>query len=156
MGLARGDQGARRRRCRDIDDDERHRDRPQPPSARRVATGRHRFLCRSSSTIHIGIASSSLRELNAVALATNVTVLMERGTKPAALLEPTRAVRDVGFSPRASAANPGAGPDGEGPPRSAVFLHPILESETAPVSACPSDPEQHRSQKRYWFANADR
>ena len=51
MGLARRDQGARRRRCRDIGDDERHRGRPQPPSARRVAAGRHRFLCRSSSTM---------------------------------------------------------------------------------------------------------
>ena len=31
--------------------------------------------------MHIGIASSSLRELDAVALATNVTVFMERDTK---------------------------------------------------------------------------
>ncbi len=31
--------------------------------------------------MHTGIASSSLRELDAVALATNVTVFMERGTK---------------------------------------------------------------------------
>jgi len=29
------------------------RDRPQPPSARRVAAGRHRFLCRSSSTMSL-------------------------------------------------------------------------------------------------------
>ncbi len=65
----------------DIGDDERHRDRPQPPSARRVAAGRHRFLCRSSSAMHADIASSSLRELDAVALATNVTVFMKRGTK---------------------------------------------------------------------------
>ena len=49
-----------------IGDDEEHRDRPQPPSARRVAAGRHRFLC---------------RELDAVALATNVTVFMKRGTQ---------------------------------------------------------------------------
>ncbi|MDA2930032.1 hypothetical protein MYX84_08825, partial [Acidobacteria bacterium AH-259-O06] len=55
--------------------------RPQPPSARRVAAGRRRFLCRSSSTMHTGIASSSLRELDAVALATNVIVFTERGTK---------------------------------------------------------------------------
>ena len=51
---------------RDIGDDERHRGRPQPPSARRVAAGRHRFLC---------------RELGAVALATNSTISMKRGTK---------------------------------------------------------------------------
>ena len=53
MGLGRGDQGARRRRCRDIGDDERHRDHPQPPSARRVAAGRRRFLCRFSSTMSL-------------------------------------------------------------------------------------------------------
>jgi hypothetical protein len=64
----------------DIGDDEGHRDRPQPPSARRVAAGRHRFLCFSSSTIYTDIASSSLRELDAVALATNVTVFIERDT----------------------------------------------------------------------------
>jgi len=81
MGLARRDQGARRRRCRDIGDDERHRDRPQPPSARRVAAGRYRFLCSSSSAMHTDIASSSLRELDAVALATNATISMKRGTK---------------------------------------------------------------------------
>ena len=66
-----------------IGDDERHRDRPQPPSARRVAAGRHRFLCRSSSVMYTDIASSSLRELDAVALATNVTVFMERDTHSA-------------------------------------------------------------------------
>ena len=57
-GLARRGQGAGRRRCRDIGDDERHGDCPQPPSARRVAAGRHRFLCRFSSTMQTGIASS--------------------------------------------------------------------------------------------------
>jgi hypothetical protein len=57
-----------------IGDDERHRDRPQYPSAQRVAAGQHRFLCRFSSTMHSGIVSSSLRELGAVAPATNVTV----------------------------------------------------------------------------------
>ncbi len=62
-----------------IGDDERHRDRPQPPSARRVAAGRHRFLCRSS-VMYTDIASSSLRELDTVALATNVTVFMEGDT----------------------------------------------------------------------------
>jgi len=65
----------------DIGDDERHRGRPQPPSARRVATGRHRFLCPSSSEMHTDIASSSLRELDAVALATKATISMKRGTK---------------------------------------------------------------------------
>ena len=70
----------------DIGNDERHRDRPQPPSARRVAAGRHRFLWLSSSTMHSDIASSSLRELDAVALATNVTIFMERGTYPRARL----------------------------------------------------------------------
>ncbi len=40
------------------------RDRPQAPSARRVAAGRHRFLC---------------RELDAVALARNVTVFYGTG-----------------------------------------------------------------------------
>ena len=39
---------------------------PQSPSARRVAAGRHRFLC---------------RELDTVALATNTTISMKRGTK---------------------------------------------------------------------------
>jgi hypothetical protein len=63
-----------------IGDDERHRDRLQSPSAQRVAAGWHRFLCRSSSVMYTDIASSSLRELNAVALATNVTESMERDT----------------------------------------------------------------------------
>ena len=48
---------------------------PATPSARRVAAGRHRFLCPSSSAMRTDISSSSLRELDAVALATNVTVL---------------------------------------------------------------------------------
>ena len=60
------------------------RDHPQPPSARRVAAGRHRFLCCSSFVMYTDIASSSLRELDAVALATNVTIFMERDTKLAA------------------------------------------------------------------------
>jgi len=63
-----------------IGDDQRHRDRPQSPLARRVAAGRHRLLCRSSSVMYTDIASSSLRELDAVALATNVTLFMERDT----------------------------------------------------------------------------
>ena len=53
MGLGSGDQGARRRRCRDLGDDERHRDQPQPPSAQRVAAGQRRFLCLSSSTMSL-------------------------------------------------------------------------------------------------------
>ena len=44
--------------------------------------GTGRWLCRSSSTIP-RIASSSLRALDAVALATNVTVFMKCGPKPA-------------------------------------------------------------------------
>ncbi len=36
MGLAWAGRGARRRRCRDIGDDKRRRDAPQPPSAHRV------------------------------------------------------------------------------------------------------------------------
>jgi len=54
---------------------------PATPSAQRVAAGRHRFLCISSSAMRTDIALSSLRELDAVALATNVTVFMKRGTK---------------------------------------------------------------------------
>jgi len=54
---------------------------PATPSAQGVAAGRHRFLCRSSSAMRIDISSSSLRKLDAVALATNVTVFMKRGTK---------------------------------------------------------------------------
>jgi hypothetical protein len=97
MGLARGDQGARRRRCRDIGDDERHRDRPQPPSARRVTSdteivrnlhqpeGWRRdgidFLV-APPPRYTDIASSSLRELYAVALATNVMVFLGRDTNP--------------------------------------------------------------------------
>ena len=42
--------------------------------------GTGRWLCRSSSTI-LSIASSSLRALDAVALATNVSVIMKWGTK---------------------------------------------------------------------------
>ena len=62
--------------------DERHRDRPQPPSARRVAVGRHRFFL--SLLLHdvTDIASSLLRELDAIVLATNFTVFMERDTYP--------------------------------------------------------------------------
>jgi len=39
-----------------IVDDEQRRDRPRPPSALRVAAGRPRLLCRSSSTMRTGIA----------------------------------------------------------------------------------------------------
>ena len=45
MGLARRGREERRRRCRDIGDDERQRDYPQPPSARRVGAGQaHLFV----------------------------------------------------------------------------------------------------------------
>jgi hypothetical protein len=54
MGLARRDQGARKRRCRDIGDD---------------------------NAMHTDIALSSLRELDAVALATNATLSMKQGTR---------------------------------------------------------------------------
>ena len=37
----------------DIGDDERHKDQPQPPLAQRVAAGRRRFLCPSSSTMSL-------------------------------------------------------------------------------------------------------
>jgi len=47
-----------------------------------VAAGRHQFHCRSSFLIHIGNASSSLRELDAVALAINIMVFMGRDTMP--------------------------------------------------------------------------
>ena len=53
---------------------------PATPSAQRVVAGRHRFFCGSSSATRTDIASSSLRELDAVAFATNVTVFMNRGT----------------------------------------------------------------------------
>ena len=56
------------------------RDHPQPPSAQRVASATAAISL--SLLLHdvADIASSSLRELDAVALATNVTVFMERGT----------------------------------------------------------------------------
>jgi len=63
--------------------------------ARRVAAGRHRFLCPSSSAIRTDIASSSFRELDAVALATDVTIFMERGTYPRA--SPEDAVNGSSF-----------------------------------------------------------
>jgi len=63
--------------------------------ARMVAAGRHRFLCPSSSAIRTDIASSSFRELDAVALATDVTIFMERGTYPRA--SPEDAVNGSSF-----------------------------------------------------------
>ncbi len=56
---------------------------PATPTSPRVAAGRHQFLCRSSSTMHIGIVELSLRELDTVALATNATVSMKRDTRKA-------------------------------------------------------------------------
>jgi hypothetical protein len=41
---------------RHIVDDEKRRDRPHPPSALRVAAGRPRLLCRSSSAMGRGIS----------------------------------------------------------------------------------------------------
>ena len=76
-------QGARRRRCRDIGDDKGHRDRPQslqPKGGGGTASISLSLLLRDAHDI----ASSSLRELDAVALATNGTVFMKRGTKPEA------------------------------------------------------------------------
>ncbi len=73
-------QGARRRRCRDIVDDELRRDRPQPPSAQKVAAGRPHLLRCSSSPI-ARISSSERLESEGVALATNIIVFMEVSTK---------------------------------------------------------------------------
>src|SRR5438093_8200844 len=52
MGLARRGRGAMRRRCSFIADESRRRDRPQPPSAQRVAAKRPRLRCRSSVTMN--------------------------------------------------------------------------------------------------------
>src|SRR5437867_8703058 len=52
MGLARRGRGAMRRRCSFIADESRRRDRPQPPSALRVAAERLRLRCRSSLTMN--------------------------------------------------------------------------------------------------------
>ena len=54
---------------------------PATPISPKGGGGQRRFLCRSSSTMHIGIASSWLRELDAIALATNIIVFMEGDTK---------------------------------------------------------------------------
>ena len=48
-----------------------------------MAAGWRQLLCRSSSTMHIDIVSLSLRELDAVALATNATVSIKRDTREA-------------------------------------------------------------------------
>ncbi len=72
--------GARRRRCRDIVDDERRRDRPQPPSAQRVVALRPHLLRCSSSPIS-RIDSSERLEFVGAAPATNITVFMEVSTK---------------------------------------------------------------------------
>ena len=63
-----------------IFDDDQCRDRPQAPICPPGGDGPGRWLCRSSSTIP-SIASSSLRALNAVALATYIIVFMEGSTK---------------------------------------------------------------------------
>ncbi|MCZ6486065.1 MAG: hypothetical protein O6826_10235 [Acidobacteria bacterium] len=65
---------------RDIDDDEGQRDRPQPPSARRVGAGRaHLFVAPPRRCLDID--SSSRLDLGSVALPTNVTVLMKVSTE---------------------------------------------------------------------------
>ena len=81
MGLARRGQGARRRPCQV------HRRRrgtqrsPATPISPKGGSGTAPVSL--SLLLHdvTDIASSSLRELDAVALATNVTVFMKRGTK---------------------------------------------------------------------------
>ena len=62
-----------------FDDDER-RDRPQAPSALRVATGRADFFV-APPPRYKASSTSSLRELDAVALATNIIACMERSTE---------------------------------------------------------------------------
>jgi hypothetical protein len=51
MGLARPAQGARRRRCGDIVDDEQRRDRPQYLCSRTQAICRRDYFCRSQAEI---------------------------------------------------------------------------------------------------------
>ncbi len=79
MRLGRRGREERRSRCRDIDDDERQRDRPQPPSARRVGAGRAHLLVASPRRCPC-IDSSSRLDLGSVALPTNVTVFMKVST----------------------------------------------------------------------------
>jgi len=68
------------RRCLDIFDDDQRRDRPQPPSALRVATGRADFFV-APSPLWQGMAFVVASRTHPVALATNVTVFMKRCTK---------------------------------------------------------------------------
>ncbi len=64
---------------RDIDDDERQRDRSQPPFARRVGSRRaHLFV--ASPRRCLDIDSSSRLDLGSVALPTNVIVFMKVST----------------------------------------------------------------------------
>ncbi len=64
----------------DIDDDERQRDRPQPPSARRVGAGRaHLFVAPPRRCLDID--SSSRLDLGSVALPTNAIVFVKVSTK---------------------------------------------------------------------------
>ena len=80
MGFARRGREERRRRCRDIGDDERQRDRPQLPSARRVGARRaHLFVAPPRRCL--GIDSSSRLDLGFVAPPTNGTVFMKVSTQ---------------------------------------------------------------------------
>ena len=64
-----------------IVDEERQRDHPPPPSARRVATGLPCLRCCFSSPMSLRIDSSSRLESRGVPFATNVIVFMEVSTK---------------------------------------------------------------------------
>jgi hypothetical protein len=72
MGLVREDPGTKRRECPDITDDEEHRDHPQPPSTQGVG---------GTAAISLSLLLPDAQEHHdIVALATNVTIFMERGT----------------------------------------------------------------------------
>ncbi len=62
-----------------IFDDDQRRDHPQPPSALRVATGRADFFVAPPPRYEAS-STSSLRELDAVALATNLIVFLGRNS----------------------------------------------------------------------------
>ncbi len=78
--MGRG-QGARRRRCRDIGDDEGTQRSPTTPISPKGGGATASISLSLLPRDAHDIASSSLRELDAVALATNVTEFMKRGTK---------------------------------------------------------------------------
>ena len=98
MRLARRGREERRRRCRDIGDDERQRDRPQSPSARRVGAGRaHLFVAPPRRCPCID--SSSRLDLGSVALPTNITVFMEVSTEKRVLNCRSRKFHFLAFFP---------------------------------------------------------